>query len=227
MEEKYRLEHIEDTESLITLTAKLIEKIGFKDVKIIDQFTIFAIEEGIVDKRPIKIYCFLSELSGKTPFVLETIKETYKKDDNVIILTSHRKKISEYFKDWIKKSIGTDKVDFWGSHTISGTLDKYLPEYWGHNDVFLKAFEDAFLISTRGNSELNQVLKLDGKFEKLLNFFIEPKIFYFKESAETQRQIKVRFKLENYLSKGNYIITGDAGTGKTTLLKEIGKLAVK
>lgn len=226
MGEKYRLEHIPDTESLITLIAKLIEKIGFKDVQIIDQYTIFAIEEGIVDKRPFKIYCFLSELNGKTPVVLETIKETYKKDDNVIILTSHRKKISKYFQEWLNTSLGTDKIDFWNSNTISSTLDKYLPEYWGHNDVFLKAFEDAFISSTQGNSELNQVLKLDGKFEDLLNFFIEPKIFYFKESEETKRQVKVRFSLENYLKKGNYILTGDAGTGKTTLLKEIGKLAV-
>lgn len=227
MGEKYRLEHISDTESLITLTAKLIEKIGFKDVRIIDQYTIFAIEEGIVDKRPFKIYCFLSELNGKTPIILETIKETYERNDNVIILTSHRKKISQYFKDWLSASIGTDKIDFWDANTISNTLDKYLLEYWGHNDVFLKAFEDAFLNSTQGNSELNQVLKLDEKFENLLNFFIEPKIFQFKESAETKRQIKVRFNLENYLRKGNYILTGGAGTGKTTLLKEIGKLAVK
>ncbi|WBX70875.1 NACHT domain-containing protein [Tenacibaculum retecalamus] len=227
MGEKYRLEHIENTESLITLIAKLLEKIGFKDVKIVDQYSISAIEEGIVDNRPFKIFCFLSELNGKVPFVLETIQKNYKEDDNVIIISSNRKKIAQYFINWLKKSLATDKVDFWSANAASEAIDKYLPEYWGHNDVFLKAFEDAFIISTNGNSELNQVLKLDGKFEKLLNFFIEPKIYYLKESKETQRQIRVKFKVENYLTRGNYIITGDAGTGKTTLLKEIGRLAVK
>ncbi len=227
MGDKYRLEHIKDTESFITLIAKLVEKIGFKEVKIIDQYTIIAIEESIVNNRPFKLYCFLSELNGKIPFVLDTIKEKHTKDDNVIIISSHRKKISEYFQDWLKKSLSTDKLDFWNSNTVAETLDKYLPEYWGHNDVFLKTFEDAFITSTQGNSELNQILKLDGKFENFLNFFIEPKIFYFKESNETKRQVRVRFNIENYLKNGNYIITGDAGTGKTTLLKEIGKLAIK
>ncbi|WP_298347933.1 NACHT domain-containing protein [uncultured Dokdonia sp.] len=227
MGDKYRLEHIENTESLITLTAKLLEKIGFTEVKIIDQYTISAIEKSIVDDRPFKVYCFLSELNGKTPFVLETIQQTYQDDDNVILISSHRKSISSYFQNWIKKNINTDKIAFWNAVDISKSIDVHLPEYWGHNDVFLKAFEDAFIASTQGNSELNQVLKLDDKFGKLLNFFIEPKIFYLKESAETQRQIRVKFKLESYLTKGNYIITGDAGTGKTTLLKEIGRLAVK
>ncbi len=227
MSEKYRLENIEDTESLITLTAILLEKIGFKEVKIIDQYTIFAFEDGIVNKRPFKVFCFLSELNGKIPFVLETIQKNYIKDDNVIILTSHRKKISQYFQKWILKSLNTDKIEFWDAIKVSKIIDDKLSEYWGHNDVFLKAFEDAFLKSTQGISELNQILKLDGKFEKSLNFFIEPKIFYFKEDAETQRHLRVRFKIESYLLKGNYIITGDAGTGKTTLLKEIGRLAVK
>jgi len=227
MGEKYRLENIEDTESLVTLTAKLLEKIGFKDVKIINQYTVFAFEEGIVNKRPFKVFCFLSELNGKIPFILETIQKNYTKDDNVIILTSHRKKISQYFQKWILKSFNTDKIEFWDAKKLSEIIDEKLSEYWGHNDVFLKAFEDAFIKSTQGLSELTQVLKLDSKFEKSLNFFIKPKIFYFKEDAETQRQIRVRFKLENYLSKDNYIITGDAGTGKTTLLKEIGRLAVK
>lgn len=227
MGEKYRLEHIEDSESLITITAKILEEIGFKEVKIFNQYTIFAIEEGIVNDRPFKVYCFLSELNGKIPFVIDAIKESYEKGDNVYVVSSHKKKISNYFQDWVKSTIETDKVDFWDSTTISKAIDKYLPEYWGHNDVFLKTFEDAFLASTNGSSELNQVLKLDEKFEKLLNFFIEPKLFYYKERKESKRHIKVKFRVENYLKKGNYIINGDAGTGKTTLLKEIGRVAIK
>ncbi|MCM4172400.1 NACHT domain-containing protein [Arenibacter sp. TNZ] len=227
MGDKYRLEHIKDTESLVALTAKLIEQIGFKAINIIDQNTLEAYEEGIVSERLFKFFCFLSELGGKVQVVLDKIKAGYNEGDNIILISTHRKKISPYFQAWIKKEIGTDKIDFWNSETFSKTLDKHLPEYWGHNDVFLKTFEDSFIQSISGNSELKQILKLDSKFEDLLNIFIEPKIFYIKESTETQRQIRVRFKLEDYLQKGNYIISGDAGTGKSTLLKEIGKLAIK
>lgn len=227
MGDKYRLEHIKDTESLVALTAKLIEQIGFKAVKILDQNTLQATEEGIVSQRSFKIYCFVSELNGKVQVVLDKITETYNEGDDVILISTHKKKISQYFQDWLKKELQTDKIDFWGSQAFSDKLDKHSPEYWGHNDVFLKTFEDSFISSISGNSELKQILKLDSKFEELLNIFIEPKIFYFKESSETQRQIRVRFKLEDYLQKGNYIISGDAGTGKSTLLKEIGKLAIK
>src|SRR5690606_35907420 len=74
---------------------------------------------------------------------------------------------------------------------------------------------------------LKKLLKLDDKYDKLLNIFIEPKLFVFTEDKETQRTIQKRIKLDSLIDKQNYIISGDAGTGKSTVLKEIGKKIIE
>ncbi|QLE00936.1 NACHT domain-containing protein [Galbibacter sp. BG1] len=169
----------------------------------------------------------MSELSGKVELIKTQLKDCIKENDEIIVVSSHGKKISKYFQSWLRSELKTDKVHFWEESDLIKLVDKHLPEYWGHNDVFLKSFEDAFIERLESNGELQRVLKLDEKFEELLNFFIEPKIYYIKEDEKTGRQIHSRFNKDKYLDGKNYFISGDAGTGKTTLLKEIGKIAIQ
>lgn len=220
------LAQLGDIQSLVTLVFKICEKLGLKDVKVIDEYIVSATEESALGNRTYKIICTLSALGGKVELIKELIKDNAGHNDNIIVVSSNKSKISRYFKEWLKDEIGTNKIQYWDETELVKLIDKYLPEYWGHNDLFLKTFEDSFLNNLGSNAELQQVLKLDKKFEELLNIFIEPKIFHFKEDKKTNRLVRVKFRLEQYLNGGNYFLSGNAGTGKTTLLKEIGKLAI-
>ncbi|MCZ2477680.1 hypothetical protein G9H58_06370 [Aquirufa antheringensis] len=223
---KKTLKEIPDIQSLTMLISKISQKLGLDDIKSINQFVISASEHTALGHRDIKILCTLSELGGKVQLILEQLKEIVKSNDEIIIVTSSEKKISIYFQKWLKDEMKTDKITFWNDTTLVELVDKHLPEYWGHNDVFLKSFEDSFISHLESNGELQMALKLDKKFEELLNIFIEPKIFYFKEDEKTGRLLKIKFRKEQYLDNNNYFLSGDAGTGKSTLLKEIGKLTI-
>jgi Cdc6-like AAA superfamily ATPase len=219
--------NLSDITSLVTLVSKIIEKLGFKDVGEVNEFMLSAIEVGTIKDRNYKFVCTLSELNGKVETIKDLIIDNFSVGDNIVVVSAHKKKISKYFKEWLIEELKTDKVEFWDEEDIIQSIENQLPEYWGHNDIFLKSFEDSFVESLESNGELQQALKLDKKFEDLLDVFVKPKIFYLKEDKETTRTVKVKFKLEDYLDGRNFFISGDAGTGKTTLLKEIGKLALE
>lgn len=224
---KKTLKHIPDIQSLTTLLTKIGEKLGLNDIESINEYVLSASHDTALGHRDTKVICTLSELRGKVQLVLAQIKEHVKENDEIIVVSSHEKKISSYFQNWLREELKTDKILFWGEAYLVKLVDKHLPEYWGHNDVFLKSFEDAFIRHLEANGELQKALKLDKKFEELLNIFIEPKIYCFKDDERTGRLLRRKFRKEQYLDGKNYFLSGDAGTGKTTLLKEIGKLAIQ
>ncbi|SHJ42530.1 NACHT domain-containing protein [Flavobacterium haoranii] len=224
---KKTVKNIPDIQSLVTLVTKIAEKLGLNEIKSINQYMLSATEDSALGHRDIKILCTLSELGGKLQLILDQLKENIIPNDEIIVVSSNEKKISNYFKNWLKEELNTDKIIFWEESFLVQLVDKHLPEYWGHNDVFLKSFEDAFINNLESNGELQKALKLDKKFEELLNIFIEPKIYRFKDDDKTGRLLRIKFKKDQYLDSNNYFLSGDAGTGKTTLLKEIGKLAIE
>ncbi|MBC9798243.1 NACHT domain-containing protein [Sinomicrobium weinanense] len=224
---KNTLTNLPDIQSLVTLVIKICKKLGLNDIKSINESILTATEDSALGHRDLKIICTLSELGGKVELIKTQLKDCIKENDEIIVVSSHGKKISKYFQDWLKSELKTDKILFWEESYLIELVDKHLPEYWGHNDVFLKSFEDAFIERLESNGELQKVLQLDEKFEELLNFFIEPKIYHIKEDEKTGRQVHSRFNKDKYLDGNNYFISGDAGTGKTTLLKEIGKIAIQ
>lgn len=223
---KKTLKDIPDIQSLVTLVMKIGEKLGLNNIKSINQYMLSASEDTALGHRDIKIICTLSELGGKVQLILDQLRKNAKENDDIIVVSANEKKISNYFQKWLKEELRTDKIIFWSETTLVGLVDKNLPEYWGHNDVFLKTFEDRFIGQLESNGELQKALKLDKKFEELLNIFIEPKIYHFKEDEKTGRLLRLKFRKEQYLEESNFFLSGDAGTGKTTLLKEIGKLAI-
>jgi len=227
MNKKETIDNIRDVNSLIQLISSICEKSGMSDITRISDNVISAIEKGALKNKTCKFVLTLSELKGKTPQILEIINNHTIDSDEIIVVTSNSKEISRYFRDWLVKETGTTKLDFWNQKEIIGLIDKFLPHYWGHNDLFLKSYEDHFLTDIQQEIELKKILKLDSKFESLLNVFIEPKIFIFKEDKETERTTRVKIPTERLLKKENFFVSGDAGTGKSTLLKQLGKMAIQ
>lgn len=226
MNKKETLNTISDISTLAALVIDLCIQSGLTDVKKIDENVIRAVEKGPFKDKVHKYIVTLSELNGKVPQIADIVKRNCAESDEIIIVTNQAK-ISDYFKKWMIGEIRSNKIDFWNQSVLIATIDAHLPSYWGHNDLFLKSYEDQFLNNIENEIELNKVLKLDKKFDELLKVFINPKIFVRKEDKETGRPIKVKIALDRLLRKFNFLISGEAGTGKSTLLKQIGKLIIE
>jgi len=226
MKKKEHLESITDIDNLVQLIIEICKITGLQNIAKIGTNVLMAEEEGKFRNKAIKFILTLSELKSKVPQIAEQINKHCDESDEIIIVTSNKKEISKYFKEWIIKEAGTTKIDFWEQSDLVGHVDKFLPHYWGHNDFFLKSYEDTFLKEIEQDVDLKKILKLDAKFEDLLNVFIEPKIFIFKEDKETERTTRVKIPINRFLKKENFFVSGDAGTGKSTLLKQLGKKVI-
>lgn len=226
MNKKEIITSIEHLSDLSKILSDLLTKIGLKDVTYLEPNLISALEESPLRIIHHLFYVTMSELGGKVPQVSADLKKYANENSTITVVSSNPKKISSYFQEWIKSNTGKTFGGFWGQIELIGQIDKHLPDYWGHNDFLLKSYEDRFIQIVEKEIELQKVLKLDDKFEKLLNVFIKPKIFIYREDPETKRKQRTRTNMEVFLKKENFFITGEAGTGKSTLIKEVGKLIV-
>lgn len=216
---------IKNVVDLSSVVYTLFQKLGFQSLEILENGVIKGVEESLLRNKEYKIFCFVSELNNKIPYVKDLISSHIEADDEIIIVTSH-KKISNYFVNWISRELSTTKISTYNEARLIELIDQKLPEFWTHNDPILKVLEDVFLKKRDKVGELQKILNLDKKFNDLLNVFIEPKIFVVKQEKKDGRKEKSRIGIDKLATKGNYILTGDAGTGKSTLLGEIGQRAI-
>ncbi|GAB1347084.1 hypothetical protein MASR1M29_08990 [Cloacibacterium normanense] len=224
------LNDISNLNEYLNLIEQLLNKIGYKDVKI--EYTkkleigIIAYEESnLLKTTKFKMFVVLSELNGKLQMLKDVIGENIREDE-VIHIVSSSNKISEYFKNWIKGEFISNKFEFWNDENVLQLINDYYIEYWDNKDVLLKLFEDKFTNSPDKQTDLSKYLNLDKKYKDYLDIFIEPKVFINKENHGRKNRVKINIK-KIVDDEKNYIISGDAGTGKTTYLKEIGNDFVK
>lgn len=227
--EKYQIiETLSDIGDFSKLVENLLENSGLSNVVRNEDTTIFATQKGVNDVN----FCFLPSikpLAGKDSDVFDII-ENLKNGDNVdtfCIVTNQdvnsKTDISEYFKQQIRKRFPTARITFWSKKDLVDKIDTYYPNFWQHTDTFLKPYEDFYLKTIETDSELRNLLKLDDKYQKMLNIFIEPRLTIFVEDKEGHRPRPKKIEKVKLIKSGCYVIAGDAGTGKTTLLKDIGR----
>ena len=221
-----KIESINDIDSLVGLISQILGKLGLTKIERTADNILVAKEVSPLKERTTHFILTLSELNGKTPSILGFVNKIKGESDNIYVVTSNRK-LSEYFKEWLLKESEFINLNFWSRKDLIGLIDDFLTEFWSHGDSFIQSYESVFIEKLENDKELKKLLKLDDKYDKLLNVFIEPKIFIFTEDKETQRPIKKKIGLENLLNNENHILSGEAGTGKSTVLKEIGKKIIE
>lgn len=227
--EKYQIiEALSDIVEFSKLIENLLLNSSLSNVVRNEDTTIFATQKGINDVK----FCYLpiiNPLAGKDSGIFNVI-EGLKNDDDIdtfYVVTNQdvnsKKDISDYFKQQIKKRFPTTRIAFWSKEDLVNKIDTYYANFWQHTDTFLKPYEEFYLKTIETDSELRNLLKLDDKYTKMLNIFIEPRLTIFVEDKEGHRPRPKRIERTKLVKSGCYVIAGDAGTGKTTLLKEIGK----
>lgn len=214
-----------DMNEFLLLLETLLSKIGYIDIqsRISKKFEFGIIsysEKSLLGSTNHKMFITFSELNGKLHILHEAIKENIKENENLCIVTLSNK-ISEYFKNWIKSEFPSSNAQFWNQQDLIPLLDRYYVEYWDDKDLVIKFFEDKYRFNPDRQDDITKFLNLDKKYKKYLDIFIEPKVFIDKDNDGRKSRVKISISkiLE---TKVNYVISGDAGTGKSTFIKEIG-----
>lgn len=220
-----KIEFTNDINEFLILVETLLSKIGYIDIKTsISKKYEFGVvsynEKTLLKSTAQKMFLTFSELNGKLHMLHDVIKESIMQDDNLIIVTSNEK-ISEYFKNWIKSEFPSNNAQFWNHQDLIQLLDEHYIEYWDDKDMVMKYFEEKFKVTPEKQDDITKFLNLDKKYKKYLDIFIEPKIFVSRDN--NGRKSKIKISLNKITEESNnLILSGDAGTGKSTFLKEVG-----
>jgi len=183
-----KIESIDDIDSLVGLISQILDELGLTEIERTSDNILVAKELSPLKKRIIYFILTLSELKGKTLSILEAVNQIKGNADSIYIVTSNRK-LSNYFKEWLYKESDFTDLDFWSRKRIIELIDEHLTDFWSHGDSFIQSYEAEFIEKLETDRELKKLLKLDDKYDKLLNVFVEPKIFVFTEDKETHRKL--------------------------------------
>ncbi|NOR44589.1 MAG: hypothetical protein GQ534_03305, partial [Candidatus Delongbacteria bacterium] len=219
------LSKIIHVDELSILIENILKKMDLKEIKRLSEDIIVATQRTPLEARKLCFVNTLTELDGKVKEIKAVINKLDIKYDTIYIVTSNRK-LTDYFKRWIKSKFTENQFEFWSSKEVIDKIDSHYSDFWGHNDAFIKSYEEYYTKNIKKESDLRKILKLDKNIDKQLDMFIEPNIYTFEEDREAERLVRVKIKRENITNGGSYVISGEAGTGKTTLLKEIGSAII-
>lgn len=128
----------------------------------------------------------------------------------------------------IKSSIEGINVDFKDRDAVIHLIDLHAKDYWRHDDLELIKYETKFIESIEEDTDLKKLKIFNEKYDKVLKIFIEPKIYSIDEDIESKKPTRKRTNLESLTREtGSNIISGDAGCGKSTILKKVGEKLIE
>ena len=107
-------------------------------------------------------------------------------------------------------------------------IDDNYSDFWKHEDLMLIEYEKQFCQKNSEENELKRLKIFNDKYQKLLDIYIEPRISHFYENKATNTPVRKTVTLDELLRCSKAILlSGEAGTGKSTLLKKIGQKLIE
>jgi ABC-type lipoprotein export system ATPase subunit len=223
-----KIEQLEFKKFRDTVT-NLLNRLDYKKVVNKDS-TIIATKESPLSSEKYMFILFQQRLSGSVD--LQEIKKTItdlQNDNlaNVIFLVSQFN-ISNGFEQSITKEISTIKLQFIGRDRLIKLLDDNYSDFWKHEDLMLIEYEKQFCQKNSEENELKRLKIFNDKYQKLLDIYIEPRISHFYENKATNTPVRKTVSIDELLSCNKPILlSGEAGTGKSALLKKIGQKLIE
>ena len=136
------------------------------------------------------------------------------------ISKSHKSLIQDNFKDFT--------IDFLDRDALITMIDRDREDYWKHDDYGLLDYEKEYCETIVKENDLKGLKIFTEKYARLLDIFIDPKIIHFYEDKETKVPTRKNISIDNILSESQPIIlSGEAGTGKSTFLRKLGEILIK
>lgn len=216
-------------EDLYKCITNLIGRIGYKNVKQIEN-TVIGEQQGLLDTNETHQFIVYDEkLLGNIDVETKKVEINellYASKANVLYIVSNSK-ISVGFGRALTKALPLYNITLIDRDKLIELIDSKYPDFWKHNDVQLIEYEKAFCLLCSNESEVKKLKIFNEKYNKLLDIFIEPRIYHLYEDKKSNTPVRKRIVIEDLIiDEKNQIISGEAGTGKTTLLKKIGEKLV-
>lgn len=212
-------------DELVQCVTNLVKRIGYEDVSQSDN-SVIGSQQGLLSKEYHHFIIYDEKLMGSVDIGskvddFENFLESSKA--NVVYIVSNSV-ISKGFEQSVSDKLKKFKINFIGRDDLIKLIDKKYKDFWRHNDIQLLEYEKIFYQFCSKETEIKKLKIFNEKYNKLLDIFIEPRLYHLYEDKKTNTPVRKRIDIEDIIGdKKNKIISGNAGTGKTTLLKKIGE----
>ncbi len=251
--EKLRLiESLSPETKIHDLLEELLPKVGYKDVKVTHErgnrpengkdliasifdeiedeknWTAFVVKKGNISGTSSSIRevqdqvhdCFLYEYKN----VIENLRIRVAK---VKVVCNGN--ISGGAQDKIEENNNFDKanISFWDKDKLVKFIDKFHPGYWIEGDKIYKEYVAEFHKNINRDSKLKAIGTSDEKIKKVIQCVVAPRLTERQENEESIITNKNRDVTYLTTQEGISFITGEAGTGKSTLLKTVSKFIIE
>lgn len=214
-----------NVETFYQVVINILEKIGYTNIERLGSH-LKANLTGPISSHDHGFIFLQQKLSGNVEIeqvvkVLNDEKSKFNFFTAFIVSQTH---ISKGFRENLIASVKNIKIEFLGREEIIKQIDSLIPDFWKHDDIQLLDYERNYCDLILKESELKKLKIFNEKYQKLLDIFIEPKIIHLYEHKDTKTPIKKHISIEQIITdKKPIILSGEAGTGKSTLLKRIGE----
>jgi hypothetical protein len=230
MSNENKLTKVEDLSysQLKETMVNLIKKLGYSDIAENDN-AIIASNSSPLSSEMFLFILFKQKLSGSVNLkeIKDSILEYHQKYVANVIYIISQHHISSGFENSISKQIPQFKLHFIGRDRLIKLIDSHYPDFWKHEDLNLIEYEKQFCSQSIKDTDLKKLKIFNDKYQKLLDIYIEPRLFHFYEDKATQTPTRKRVLIEDVIKDNSQIIiSGDAGTGKSTFLKKIGETLI-
>lgn len=211
------------------LIRTLLGCLKFENVRLGDFDNILLADEaGTLVKQGYMIVLLSELLSGDKvagrSMIEDAIVSRLKQFPNERIIISSTHNISEGFKKSVDEQFVKTQIIYWGCNELVVQIDEKNADYWYSSDKFLSQYEKEFLQNQSKEFELSKLNIFGEKHQQMLSVFVNPKILKLKFSNKREAEFVSTATIQQIaLSNSPSILTGEPGTGKTTILRKIGE----
>ncbi|WP_316762075.1 NACHT domain-containing protein [Pedobacter aquatilis] len=215
-------------EKLFNLIKAIVQKLGYSDIEEHHDVLTANYSGPLSNHRHAFIY--LDEklnASEHTKAYQATIENFSALTKIVTFFIFSNNIITKGFQNDIKNLLPNFTIDFLGRDDLIKLIEAYLLDFWKHDDVQLLNYEKTYCDSIYGDNDLKKLQIFNEKYDRLLQIFIEPTYHHFYEDKSTNTPVRKKVSMDQLvLNKNPILLSGNAGTGKTTSLKKIGELLI-
>jgi len=224
-EKRSKLKNIKDIKELIQITTTILNQVGFNEIKKIDKLCVSA-NWSVPNVGTYKhLYIHSIDALNKQEPLNRTITNSidkYLDKDYVKYVIISNEGVSNGFIQKIEGQYPSSVFEYWGTDELLQKIEDSYYDYWHHNDQALLKYEKDFKKYCDEINDIKRIVNLKDSYKKMVEVFIEPQLYRKTkdiQSAETSFEIQKTDDLVGY--SGLTLIVGEAGSGKTRILKEL------
>ncbi|NDV96903.1 NACHT domain-containing protein [Dysgonomonas sp. 521] len=218
-----------EIKQLSVITEEIFSKKGVSNIERVETSVLTGYINSIIgsDKK-ILILIYNERLSGiQRDGIYQIVNKiinsqtTYNPSEIYLLSTST---VSQNVDNEIKESVS--QIHIIGRDNFIELIDQTNPDVWKKGDPELINYEK-YIIQKKQKIgiDLEAVPFFNSKYQKLLNIYIEPTLYHYYEEPRTKTLARRRCTISNCIEeKKPLVVSGGAGTGKSTLLKKIGEM---